>query len=71
MEQFMTEVRAYAARFGIKPATVVQKAGAGGGTTWSRWERGESSPTQRTLDKVRTHMRENPAPVEVNCKVVA
>lgn len=58
----MQDVRAYAARFEVKPATVVQKAGAGGGSTWGRWVRDESSPTQRTLDKVRKYMADNPPP---------
>ncbi|MCG7623214.1 XRE family transcriptional regulator [Epibacterium sp. Ofav1-8] len=62
MEQFMKDVRFYASCFGIKPATVIQKAGAGGGATWKRWVRGESSPTQRTLDKVRAYIAENPPP---------
>ena len=60
----MADVRAYAARLGIKPGTVIQKAGAGGGSTWRRWANDESSPTQRTLDKVRKYMRDNPAPVD-------
>ena len=60
MEQFLKDVRAYAARFRIKPATVIQKAGAGNGSTWIRWERDESSPTQRTLDRVRRYMADNP-----------
>ena len=58
----MAEVRAYAAGVGVKPSTIVQKAGAGGGLTWARWERDESSPTQRTLDKIRTYMAKNPPP---------
>lgn len=58
----MEDVRAYAARFGIKPATVIQKAKAGNGATWRRWENDESSPTQRTLGKVKAYMADNPPP---------
>lgn len=62
MEQFLEELRAYAAALGIKPATVVQKAECGGGTTWGRWEVRESSPTLFTVDKIRAYMAANPAP---------
>lgn len=64
MEQFITEVRAYAALIGVKPSTVIQKAGVGGGATWGRWEAGASSPTVRTLEKVRKHMEDNPPPAD-------
>lgn len=58
----MAEVREYAAQIGVKPSTVIQKAGAGGGATWGRWEAGESSPTMRTLEKVRKHIANNQPP---------
>lgn len=61
MEQFMAQVREYATRSGVKPSTVVQKAGFAG-NAWSRWERDESSPTQRTLDKILRYMAQNPPP---------
>lgn len=64
MEQFITEVRTYAARFGLKPSTVIQKAAAVGGATWRRWESGESSPTLHTVDKIRDYMADNPPPAE-------
>jgi hypothetical protein len=51
MEQFMADVRAYAARFGITPSTVIQKAGVGDG-----------SPTLRTVDRLRAYMAKNPPP---------
>ncbi|GAB5432202.1 MAG: hypothetical protein EpisKO_15720 [Epibacterium sp.] len=63
MEQFMAQVREYAARSGVKPSTVVQKAGFAG-NAWGRWERDESSPTQRTLDKILRYMLDNPPPEE-------
>ena len=60
MDQFMEQVRAYATRVGVKPSTVVQQAGCGGGTTWARWEAGDGSPTLRTADKILKFMAENP-----------
>jgi transcriptional regulator with XRE-family HTH domain len=60
MKQFMEEIRAYAARLGISPSTVIQKAGVGGGGTWSKWESGEGSPTLRTVDRLRRYMADNP-----------
>ena len=64
MEDFMTQVRDYAIRCGVKPATVVYWAGFAG-NAWTRWEGGESSPTLRTLDKVRAYIAENPPPEDV------
>ncbi len=60
MEQFLAEVRAYAVRCGIKPSTVIQNAGAGGGSSWRRWDEGKSSPTMITADRVRAYMAANP-----------
>ncbi|AUQ93842.1 hypothetical protein PhaeoP66_04689 (plasmid) [Phaeobacter inhibens] len=62
MEQFLSQVRNYAEAIGVKPSTVIQKAGGGGGATWGRWESGESSPTLHTVDKIRKHMADNPPP---------
>lgn len=58
----MEDVRAYAARVGVKPATVIQRARAGGGGTWSTWESGASSPTLRTVDRMRQFIADNPPP---------
>ena len=60
MEQFLTDVRAYADAVGLKPTTVIQRAGAGNGSTWARWETGKGSPTMLTADKVRSYMAANP-----------
>jgi len=62
MEQFMVEVRAYAERCNIAPTTVIQRAGVGGGGTWSKWADGSGSPTLRTVDRLRKYMADNPAP---------
>jgi hypothetical protein len=60
MEQFMEEVRAYAARLGVKPTTVIQRVKAGGGSTWASWEAGSSTPTFSTVDKIRRFIADNP-----------
>lgn len=60
MEQFLKEVRDYAAAIGVQPSTVVQRAAGMGGAKWSRWVAGDSSPTLRTVDKVRAYIAENP-----------
>jgi len=62
MEQFMDEVRAYAARLGVKPTTVIQRVKAGGGSTWASWDAGSSTPTFSTVDKIRRFIAENPPP---------
>jgi hypothetical protein len=60
MDEFISEVRVYAKLVGLKPSTVIQSAGAGGGGTWARWERREGSPTLRTADRIRAWMIANP-----------
>ncbi|MDP1872117.1 MAG: hypothetical protein Q8K61_10905 [Gallionella sp.] len=60
MEQFITDVEAYAAACGVKPTTVVQRAAGVSGAAWGRWEAGGSC-TLVTADKVRAYMRDNPA----------
>lgn len=62
MEQFLEQVRRYAAAVGVKPTTVIQRAGAGGGAAWGRWESGCSSPTLHTADKVIRYIEDNPPP---------
>ena len=58
----MSEIRAYAARVGVMPTTVIQRAKAGNGSTWRRWESGDSSPTLQTVDRLRVYMAQNPPP---------
>ena len=62
MEQFLRDVRAYAELVGLKPSTVIQKAKAGSGSTWERWEERKGSPTLKTVDRVRRYMAANPPP---------
>lgn len=61
MEQFLKEVRDYAAQCGVKPGTIVQKAGLAG-NSFTKWASGKSSPTHRTIDRVRAYIAANPAP---------
>lgn len=56
----MSEIRDYAARRGIKPATVLQSAGGLGGTVWSRWEAGTATCTLPMADRIRDYMDANP-----------
>lgn len=61
MEQFIEDIRAYAQAFGLHPSTVIQRAGCGGGATWSKWQSGASC-SMRTADKLREYMSDNPPP---------
>jgi transcriptional regulator with XRE-family HTH domain len=63
MEQFLSDIRAYARAHGVLPTTIVQRIGVGSGSTWARWESGKSSPTLKTVDRIRQYMAQNPAPV--------
>lgn len=59
MEQFLAEVKDYAAACGLKPTTVVQRAAGVSGAAWGRWESGGSC-TLMTADRIREFMRNNP-----------
>lgn len=66
MDQFLSEIRTYAAALGVKPGTVLHKACQLGGGTWEKWLAGTASPTMRTADRIREYMRANPpAPASV------
>ena len=62
MEQFLSDLRTYAAAFGLRPTTIIQRAGCGSGGTWAKWDGGKSSPTLLTADRLRKYMADNPAP---------
>jgi hypothetical protein len=60
MEQFIDEIRAYAAAVGVKPGTVLQRAGGLGGKVWPTWEAGTASCTMAMADRIRRYMADNP-----------
>jgi len=62
MDEFLDTIRAYADALGVKPSTVVQRAGCGGGLTWAKWESRAGSPTLLTADKILDYIANNPAP---------
>ena len=70
MDEFMNEVRAYADKIGLKPSTIVQRAAAGNGSTWTNWEAGGTA-THRITDRVRSYMRANPVPCAVSADAAA
>lgn len=57
----MQEIQDYAEAHGIKPATVLQKAAGLSGRTWEQWVSGKSSPTVRTVEKVRFFIQQEGA----------
>ena len=61
MEELMHEIRAFAASQTpkIEPGTVLQRAGAGSGGTWRRWQAGGSC-TMHTAERLRRYMADNP-----------
>lgn len=60
MDKFISEVEAYASEVGLSPSTIVQRAKAGGGNTWKRWQNGGACSLD-TADRVRAYMAANPA----------
>jgi hypothetical protein len=60
MEQFMSEIRSYAAARGIKPGTVLQRGADLGGKVWATWEAGTATCTLTTADRIRAYMAANP-----------
>ena len=62
MEKFVSEIQAYAAAVGVKPGTVLQRAGGLGGKVWATWEAGTATCTLTMADKIRAYIAANPAP---------
>ncbi|MES2753807.1 MAG: XRE family transcriptional regulator [Pseudomonadota bacterium] len=60
MEQLIADIELYAARRGIKPATVLQTGAGLSGTTWDKWVAGSASCTMPTADRLRAWMASNP-----------
>lgn len=61
MEQLIAEIERYAARRGIKPASVLQMGARLSGTTWDKWVAGTASCTMPIADRLREWMAANPA----------
>ena len=66
MEDFLNEIREYAAAVGKKPSTVIQQATRDadgrnglGGMAWTRWEDGGGC-TVETMARIRRFMADNP-----------
>lgn len=59
MDQFISEIEAYAVARGIEPTTVIQYAANASGVTWLRWKSGGGCSV-RTMDRVRAYMAANP-----------
>lgn len=59
MEQLIAEIEAFASLRGVKPGTVLQRAGGFGGGAWGKWIAGESSCTLPMADRIRRYMAEN------------
>jgi len=59
MDMFLAEVEAYAIACGLKPGTVVQRAGGASGVAWEKWKAGGSC-SMRTADRIRDYMHDNP-----------
>lgn len=60
MEQFISEIRTYAAAVGVKPGTVLQRAGGLSGKVWPTWEAGTATCTLAMADRIRAYMAANP-----------
>ena len=60
MEQLISDVEAYAASVERTPQAVLRIALGAGGTEWSSWKSGKSSPTVARADRLRAYMAKNP-----------
>lgn len=59
MEQLIKEIEGFAAMFGIKPGTVLQRSGGFGGKAWANWVSGKASCTLPMADRIRRYMAAN------------
>lgn len=62
MEQFIREIRNYAAGVGKSPQWVLRQAIGANWGQWDSWIKGASSPTLHTADRLRRWMEQNPPP---------
>lgn len=65
MEQFLAEVRAYAAANGVSPEKVLREALNSEWSRWGRWADGKASPQVKTIERVRAYMADNPPSLKV------
>lgn len=62
MERFICDIEAYCAAADIDPPALLKAVVGATWRTWDRWQAGTSSPTMRTVDRLRAHMEANPPP---------
>lgn len=60
MEQFISDIEAYADAMGRKPQAVLRAAVGASWGTWESWRSRQSSPTMILADRVRAYMKANP-----------
>lgn len=65
MEQFISEIEAYASQVGRSPQSVLRDVINAKWSTWDAWCAGTSSPTMHVADRVRAHMA---VPSSSSCK---
>lgn len=59
MEQLIKEIELFADLRGVKPGTVLRRAGGFGGKVWAKWVAGESACTLPMADRIRRYMASN------------
>lgn len=59
MEQLIKEIEAFAAALGVKPSTVLQRAGGMGGGIWAKWVAGSAACTLPMADRIRRYMADH------------
>jgi len=62
MDKFVAEIESYAARVGLAPSTIVQRAVGLSGSTWAAWRSRSGFPTAQTMDRLRDWIKANPPP---------
>lgn len=62
MEQLIAEIERYAAACGVKPGTVLKRAGGYGGRAFAEMKAGKRAITLPMADRIREYMAKNPPP---------
>lgn len=60
MEQFISDIQAYASAVGRSPQSILRSAVNAKWGTWDAWGAGTSSPTLIVADRIRAYMADNP-----------